>query len=136
VNPDGAQPLEFVYGEYGLEAVHYTFEEYMGMPGCEVTQTIAYRDGAVAVVDHDSGCSWWPDMHAEFERPTEGRLEMRMERSGRVVEGRYTLANGGATYVEEDVDGEPLTTAWYDRDGDGRVTHLVYWGHQYVDPRE
>lgn len=45
------------------------------------------------------------------------------------VEGRHTFVDGRISYVEEDLDGEPYTTAWYEYDAQGRLEHLIWWGH-------
>lgn len=98
------------------------------------TTTEVIRDGD-RIVEIDRPATTIVGSRARFEWVDDEHMRSTVDWVLGTIEGRHTFVDGKVSYVEEDLDGEPLTTSWYEYDDDGRLEHLIWWGHFPPDPQ-
>lgn len=102
---------------------------------CEDVRVYEREDGRVTRMVQTAPC-YISEGRREFTYDWAGD---QLRRSDSLVESpdevyteetRYTYENGRIAEVQRDRDGEPLATYWLDYNEEGRLTHLLWWGHQ------
>ena len=105
---------------------------------CDLTFEYEYDGGRLTRMVQSGTCVGWEGRREYIydwsgDRLVRGRFVLDTPQGDADDDLRYAYEEGRIAEVQWDRGGQPLATYWFDYDEEGRLAHLLWWGH-HPDP--